>query len=127
MSVLTAGSGAENAGTITISSGANVISEIPVGENQTLQTHFAVPADKTVVLSLLFMNVGKNDDATFRLRVRPFGSVFQTKLKIVVFASDVAHPYGFALSIAGKSDIVLQAKASTGSIRCAGGYNFVLF
>ena len=40
---------------------------------------------------------------------------------------DVAHPYGFALSVTAKSDIVLQAKASTGSIRCAGGYNFVLF
>jgi hypothetical protein len=73
------------------------------------------------------MNVGKNDDANFRLRVRPFGSVFQTKLKIVVFQGDIAHPYDFALSVAGKSDIVLQAEAGTGGIRCAGGYNFVLF
>lgn len=127
MTVLTAGSGAANAGTITISSGANVISEIPVSENQTLQTHFAIPAGKTATFDLLFMNVGKNDDATFRLRVRSFGGVFQTKLKIVVFQGDISHPIDFALNAAAKSDIVLQAKAGTGSIRCAGGYDFVLF
>ena len=126
MFVLTAGSGEANAGVITISSGANVISEIPVGENQTLQTQFTVPAGRIAVLIHLFMNVGKNDDATFRLAVRPFGSVFQTKLKIVVFQGDVAHPYDFTLNVAARSDIVLQAAASVAGIRCAGGYNFIL-
>jgi len=127
MFVITAGSGGGNEGIILAKdSGGNVIAQIEIDENQTLQTHFTVPAGKTMIIGKMFGDVGKNDDATFRLRVRELGEVFQTKFSFGVFQGDVQHDFENTLLVPEKSDVVIQAKSLMGAVITSAGWNFIL-
>lgn len=127
MFVVTAGSGGGNAGVIIAKdAGANVIGQIEIAVNQTLQTHFTVPAGKTMIIGKMFGDVGKNDDATFRLRVRAPGEVFQTKFNFGIFQADAQHDFENTLLVAEKSDVVVQAKSAAGGVVASAGWNFVL-
>lgn len=82
--VLTAGSGGENAGTITVRQSvttANIFAVMQIGKNQTSIAAYTVPADKTAFLLTWFAALAKKQ-ASFsdvRLLMRGVGSVFQVK------------------------------------------------
>ena len=127
MFVVTAGSGGGNAGIIIAKdTSANVIGQIEIGENQTLQTHFTVPAGKTMIIGKMFGDVGKNDDATFRLRVRLQGEVFRTRFSFGLFQGDAQHDFENTMLIPEKSDVAIQAKSAAGGVDASAGWNFVL-
>ncbi len=85
--VLTAGTGAENAGTITIhhtTTTANVFAIVPAGSNQSRVAALTVPADKAMLILSLSLQLtrasGAAGSATVSLRTRELGSVFRSSL-----------------------------------------------
>lgn len=83
--VLTAGSGAENAGVITGNSTtatANVFFGIPIGSNQTQVGAFTVPYRKKMILKRLRINItrsnGSPGSANVTLRSRSPGGVYRS-------------------------------------------------
>lgn len=82
--VLTAGSGGENAGAITVRSTnttANVFASIPAGYNQTQIAAYTVPAGKQFLLKRFRTAItranGSAGSATVTLRMRPSGGVYR--------------------------------------------------
>lgn len=129
MYVLTAGSSEQNEGDITArfsttnDLGAK-ISRNSGGENQTLMAIYTVPAGKTAYLKHWFFGQ-KNQDSSIRLRVREHGKVFQTK---AFFDSEDTFDveYTSFLKIPEKSDILIDAKAQTGSHEMNAGFDLIL-
>lgn len=83
--VLTAGTGGENAGTITIrhkTTTANVFAVMPPGLNQTAIAAYTVPLGKTLYISRVNFQMGRasgaNGSALMSFRNRPDGGVFNT-------------------------------------------------
>lgn len=81
--VLTAGSGGENAGNITIrptTSTSNVFAVLPAGFNQTTIAAYTVPAECTAVIRRIRAAIvranGSAGSATISLRSRPTGGVY---------------------------------------------------
>jgi hypothetical protein len=84
--VLTAGSGGENAGNITIEStgsGTPVMNYIPVGFNNTSTCAYTVPANNTLLIKKIKISSTRdsagNTGCVISLRVRESGGVFVTK------------------------------------------------
>ncbi len=117
--VLTAGSGEENAGTVyvgasTVTAGvpAEKYAAISAGENQTLMTIWTVPAGKTAFLRRLTGCTGAaaaDQGALFRLKVRKFGEVFQTKDKFSLIRQQIVLEHGIPKAITEKSDVMVTA------------------
>lgn len=80
--VVTAGSGLQNAGPITAKIGATTVGQInDTGYNQTLQSHFTVPAGKRAyLLRYQFSQDGGASNTLITLDARPEGGVFNTKI-----------------------------------------------
>ncbi len=83
--VLTAGSGGENAGTITFrhkTTTANVFAQLPAGYNQTLIAAYTVPVGHTTYVKSLRISLsranGSPGSATVSFRCRPLGGVFNS-------------------------------------------------
>lgn len=127
MIVRTGGSTGSNVGIIQAKDGsANVLSEIPATDNQTLQTQFTVPAGKTMYIGKMFANVGKNDDAQIRMCIRPFGEVFQVKINLGIFQADTQHDFQYSFVVTEKSDIIMQGKSAGGGVTASAGWNYIL-
>lgn len=82
--VLTAGSGAENAGIISIASKvttANIFARVPAGTNQSQILALTVPAQRTFVLRRLRIAITRNNgsagSANITLRAREQGGVYR--------------------------------------------------
>lgn len=124
--VETAGSGAANAGAISVYTGdatagvpdtaAQIYSIITAGKNQTLQCNYTMPADRAGFLRFFGVSSFGNSNAfaTIRLLVRPFGGVWQTKDQLIVTRGAITVP--MAQVIDPKSDLEIRAQASSGTI-----------
>jgi hypothetical protein len=134
--VLTAGSGGTNAGNINIGTGtvtsgvpANLYARITAGEGQTLMTLYTVPAGYTAYLQQGTVSVGaesSNKYVIVRLKVRPFGEVFQTKTVLTLSNQYVGFDFGVALAIAEKSDIEARAVSSSGDAAVSSTFSLIL-
>jgi hypothetical protein len=111
MYVLTAGSGGENAGTITATADTDstVTAQINAGNNQTLMAIYQVPSDKTAYLLRWYVGLslggGASGNADMVLLAKPTGAVYQTKRFVGVmgaasssFTETLAAPPSFAAS-----------------------------
>ena len=133
MRVLTAGSGAANAGDIDATAGT-VTATIKAGFNQTLMAVYTVPAGKTAYVARYYASLNKNGgpktaSCDVELLIRPFGSVFQIKhhLGLVGTATTfIDFPMPIPLSVAAKSDIKLRAHTDTDDTEISGGFDIVL-
>jgi hypothetical protein len=83
--VLTAGTGGQNAGTITVRSTtttANVFVVMPIGFNQSTIGAYTVPFGKTMIIKRVRVTItrasGAAGSATISLRVRPAGGVYNS-------------------------------------------------
>lgn len=107
-------------GTGTVTSGvpATKYAKITAGENQTLMALWTVPAGYTAYLYQGTISSGTtaaNKFATTRLKVRPFGEVFQTKAIVTLHNSFVDFDFGVPVPITEKSDIEARALVSSGT------------
>lgn len=127
--VITAGSGEENAGDITIetTTGSTVQAEIIATNNQTLMAIYTVPAGKTAYILNYYVSVPKDREVEAVIRIRKPSEVFQIKHQIYLVSDKFTHEFGLPLVATEKSDIQLAAKNLDG-ITCnmSGGFDIVL-
>jgi len=119
--VLTAGSGATNAGDIYVgtsgeSSGVPTgafYAKITAGEAQTLMAVWTVPRGHTFYLTNGTATHGTGTSGgvfmTIRFMTRELGSVFRTATKIDIVESEVLFPFTFPLRIPEKTDLEVRA------------------
>lgn len=125
MTVKTAGTGAQNAGTIyagtgTVTAGvpANVYGAIAVGDNQTLMAFWTVPAGYTAYLLAVDVSVATTQIskyATTTLVARPEGEVFQVRDKFVKAEGAHHQAYEIPLKLEAKTDIELRCIGDSAS------------
>lgn len=116
-------------GTGTVTSGvpANVYAKVHIGENQTLMAIWTVPRNHTAYLYDVNFNTGTTVANKFiegRLKVKPFGEVFQTKGHITT-ATNSDINYSIPLILTEKTDVELQAFASSGTNAVSATMSFI--
>lgn len=128
MIVNTAGSTGGNVGTITAtaSSAASVHAQINPTDNQTLKINFSIPANKYGVITYAEIGTAKADDCEVRLKVRPFGEVFQTKRLLNFFESTVSFSNIIPILLPPKSDITITALSSAGGVKVSANIDYYL-
>lgn len=134
--VTSAGSGGTNAGNIYIGTGtvttgvpANVYGRISATEGQTLMAIYTVPAGHTAYIQQGTISTGTelaNKYVTARLKVRPFGEVFQTKALVTLADQFIPFDFGVALAIPEKSDIEARAVSSSNENAVAITFSLIL-
>jgi hypothetical protein len=134
--VTSAGSGGTNAGNIHIGTGtvtagvpATTYARVSAGEGQTLMAIFTVPAGYTAYIQQGTIASGteqSNKFITAKLKVRPFGEVFQTKALVTLSNDFIGFDFGVALAIPEKSDIEGRAFSSSGSNVVAVTFTMIL-
>lgn len=131
--VLTAGSGASvpkaNAGTITfrVAGGGATRAQILPGNNNTLDSHYTVPAGKVASLVLVYTNINKNEDAEIKLlSTLGDGEIFSQRFAISVYQDSVVGPIPLPAPFIAKSDIKVQAKSSNTSAKVSVALQFVV-
>jgi len=129
--VLTAGTGEKNAGDIHMGTGAvssgvpaTSIAKISSNENQTLMAVWTVPAGFTGYLYQVDFssNVQGSVYLTARVKVREFGSVYQTKEKGTFTNNALRFDLELPTVITEKSDIKLTCQASANTHAVSGSF-----
>jgi hypothetical protein len=135
--VLSAGSGGVNAGTITVrqaTTEANVFLNLNPGRNQSNCSAYTVPAGYTAYMRSLHMAIRGTAQANTPAAIegniwtRAFGGVFRSRRPFVVSSNYRLYDaiYG-GIPFTEKSDIVLRVTASSGdNVSVAGGYDLLL-
>ena len=115
-------------GAITIEAvtGGSTQASIPADLGQTTMSHATVPVGYTYFVTSISGGVGKNDDAEFTFEVRPFGQGWQAKKVFRAYQNNINLPLDAWIKIDEKSDIVMRAKASTGTIAVTSTYGGIL-
>lgn len=115
-------------GTITAGIPANVFGQVAIGENQTLQAIYTIPAHRTGWLFGISATSFGNANATadIELKVRPEGEVFQTKRKGLLTRGTLEPKRFFPLRIAEKSDVKIDALSSSGTIDVGADFELLL-
>lgn len=136
-SVLTAGSGGVNAGTITVrhtTTTTNVFLSMQIGRNQTNCSGYTVPAGYTAYLRQLHCAIRGTAQANTpgavegNIWTRPFGGVFRSRRPFAASSNAPLNDviYG-GLTFTEKSDIVIRITASSGdNASVSGGYDLIL-
>ena len=126
--VLTAGSGAANAGIIYVGTGtvttgvpANVYTTINGdGTNQSLQAFWTVPANYDAYIYQTNISTGNSSNTPAVLKTllvaRPHGGVFNTKEVIVLTDGNHLQKYSFPITLTEKTDIEFRAESSSASV-----------
>lgn len=107
--MVTATTGSTNVDHIRIQNGGVDEAIINPGAGQTLMALYTIPAGKTGYLLKLNGSIDANNDALFRLYVRPFGEAFNVKGQFGVFASGFNYDYPIPLKFEEKTDIEVKA------------------
>lgn len=122
-----ANSGAIGSITATAAAAATLQAKIIGNHNQTLMSHYTVPANKTGFIVSGLSSVGRGDDATVLLKTRPIGGVFNTSLTLVLFQQSqqiiTEIPLG---SIPAGTDIKIQGEAGTNNTVLHASYTILL-
>lgn len=130
---MTAGSGAANAGTITIrhaTTEANVFLIMQIGTNQTNCAAYTVPAGKTAYLlsSVGTLRGSTSGTADCCFAIRGFGGVFRQRRPFTLSAAyEHSDQLSIPIAIAEKTDIIIRCTAaSTNNLELAAGYDLTL-
>ena len=127
--VMTAGSGAANAGAIDVKHGAAILARITAGNNQTLMCCYTVPAGYTAYLLGYYATMNRSvvTGATdIRILARPTGAVFQLK-KIIGLAGTGVNAWNYQYQIppayAEKTDIYMDATPTVANTDISAGFD----
>jgi len=134
-STLTAGSGGENAGTLTVrhaTTTTNVFLTMPVGRNQTNNTAYTIPAGYNAVITNLRMAIAQGTTSASAegfFRVRTFGSVWRNRRPLLAQntypAEDLREEY---LTFSEKTDMIMRVTfCSNNNTIVLGRYYVYLF
>jgi len=115
--VLTAGSGEENAGIITLQvSGAGAERNIiPAGDVLSVDGHFTVPAGKTLFFRQVVTYLPKNVDGDVRVRTKSNApdAAWVTAGDLPYYQNNFALPIMALISVPEKTDVNIQARLSS--------------
>ena len=129
--ITSGGVNGKNAGVITIQDTQPVIlASIGIGDNQTHQAVFTIPAGKIGIVTQVFAGMGVGTGASaesdISLLVRPLNEVFQVKFKLGL-VTHWAHPPKPPIFIPTKADIKLRAVDNdTMNSNITGGFDIIL-
>lgn len=132
MKVLTAGSGGANAGTITArhtTTTANVFAVMPIGNNQTANCAWTVPAGYNALIKRVYAAGARANGAVIAdmsLRIRDFGGVYRAnRLFTVGNGVEVNISYFGGILLEEKTDVKMRvesASANSGDFCAEFGY-----
>ena len=131
MKVLAAGSNGSKIGTITATAqtDSTVTNQITIGENQSLYGIFTIPANKTGYMTDFYASADPSVTATItvKLKIRPFGQVWQTKqiIKINDSVPYFKHSFNPPLKIDEKSDVKITVVSSANNQVLDGGFDII--
>lgn len=138
MIVRTAGASGFNEGNIYLGTGTlvdgvppNIFAEIIFtaagkGENQTLMAIYTVPAGKTAYIIDYHYSTPQNKSAEMWIKVRPFGEVFQTKVRDMIFQNNKSMQKALPIRVEEKSDIKISAATDVGTTDIAASFDLIL-
>jgi len=133
--VRSAGSGGENAGSITIAqkvTTANVFAVIVAGLNKTSIAAYTIPAGHTGYLCNFSVSGGTptgGTDTVTRLRARPTGEVFQIKEELSLRgggSSFAERNFKYPMKLAAQTDVFLEVDTDTDNTSAAGTFELVI-
>ena len=126
MQVLTAGSTGGAVWNITLKDWSNTQAIIVDGDNQTLISHYTVPAGKTAYLIYWDLSVWSWKSATGKFFIRPFGEIFRVAQVIDIFETNYIRNFTVPIKITEKSDLVLRAISSSAGTALSMNYDIIL-
>ncbi len=135
VTVLTAGAGGSNVGTIsvgtgTVTAGVPAVTHelIPIGFNKEASGVYTVPAGYTAYLQVggLACQDNGNGYVTGRLTVSNQGSPFITSAVTVFSTGQVNYDFTYPIAIPEKSDVEARAVSSSGTNSVSSYFGFVL-
>ena len=131
--VLTAGTGNQNAGSITVrhsTTTANIFMQIPAGLNSTVIGAYTVPAGKTAYIKKIRIALtranGSAGSALISFRAREDGSVYRPRVYEPI---STAFPYSFngAIKLIEKTDIIIRVESvSDNNSQVSGVFEYIL-
>ena len=132
--ILSAGSGGENAGVITIRQSvttANVFAKMQKGTNRTLIAAYTIPAGKSgyLVAWTAAAAKGGGNESQVRLVARPVGGVFEIldlRAVVGVGTSTFQHDYSIWPKFGPLTDIQIIANASGNNAGVSGDFHLIL-
>ncbi len=127
--VITAGTGAINAGDITIrpSGGGDTRGQIKAGNGNSLDGHYTVPADKAAYLMFVYSNIEKGEDADILLRsTLSDGGIFSIRFPISMYQNSVVSKVELPPRFHEKSDLKLTAVSTNINTKVSVALQFVI-
>lgn len=110
-----AGSGAENAGVVTlrVASGGNPRGAMLAGENISMSSHYTVPAGRTAYLTTILEEINKGEDVVLQFkRTEGPNGIFLTRGKSAIYQSVNISNFTLFHPIIEKSDTKVTAVSS---------------
>jgi len=102
-------------------------STIGIGEGQTLQAFYTVPAGFTAYMTRVSAgSVDGTNATTITLRTRTEGGAFRTKQKFIVFKGSFAQEHNVPLVFAEKTDIEMLADSAAATTDVAADFDLIL-
>lgn len=101
------------------------------GNNQTLMTHYSVPAGKTAYLISWYaaLSSRKLSINSLEMKARPFGKVFQLKHTSTLLSagtSNVQHAFVIPQAFPEKTDFVMRADSDINDSAVSAGFDLIL-
>jgi len=133
--VLTAGTGAKNAGSITAAqkvTTANVMMVMPIGYNSTMIAAWTIPAGYRGFFTgwTASLSGGATGNALVRLLARPEGQVFQVQEELSIVAAGASTIERVYITPKGaydeKTDIFIEATAGSNGVGVAGSFDMLI-
>lgn len=127
--VLTAGTGGENAGDISLTAilSATLQCFVEATFNNDQQLQYTVPANKFAVFTQFLMETQKDQQGFINLWIRNFGEVYVLGRNWNVYQSSITAPLIPPLALGPKADITMRGvKVTAGDIQIACNMNFYL-
>jgi hypothetical protein len=119
-----------NAGNISAKIGAadgDTVSYIGIGDNQTLQAFYTVPANKVGYLVMYTAGSGKNDDATIDLYVKKFGDTsFLLQSQMDVYQNTSSNSFAVPIKLSPKTDVDFRAITSSANSKVTLNFDILL-
>ena len=136
--VTTVGTGLTNAGVIYVYTGAEtdgvpdvattINTSIEVGDGQTLQSFYTVPAGHTAYLQGMTVSSGSSAtvSAIVDLRVRELGLGWRVQERAVVFRNEIVLHHDIPHAFEEKTDIEMIATSSATTVAVSGTFDLIL-